>query len=1525
MAEEHGIQSIEKWTESDVSSWLKSIGVKENYIRKIHEEEVDGQVLLGLTEDYLKKDIGMKSGPAHLIIQKRNDLIQSSHPHKPQKGSSNKQHGSKQEGTDTDAGTKQVPPDAGTQSHLGQSASVLSTKRDCKPRPLGKKGIDFTYLKHSVLQPESGVSDLISPCHEYKSFATAATLDRVRLQAKFTREVFKFGSACMNIRSNGTIHFGVMDSKGNTGYVHGEIVGVPVKEKDMYTDAFDHMKRSFRDSDIEQVRLCIREPEFIKVVDSTEECYVVEVDIVPEISTVRNRVYPVRLPNFKEASNKLEFEKETIYHRNGPNSEPVNDLNDFYQRVKDRDAKRQEAEQSFSAPDIPEDLGRKLKMLVTDGKKIIDKEKWYILVTNKFESEHLSCIDFLLNMKIFCVFDFDPDSKISGFCSKYLDHHEANLHFLQSYRIPSEMNISAFESHLHLFEHASWIFCNGRNDYRGNETPCDEMTWIKTKKTLLKEAVSVICKQILPQGTFLVIFLLTSPVDLPMVHTFYEFYAEMQGHEDIICISETEEIHSKWTGLAQVSCSLETVNCRSVAGLKLNHVNATIQSILPLATMASKHLPVSRKALCLLETIEEERMSSLEILCADQCDNTGDDPEAEKERENVEKQFYHGGKVSWMNFWLAEKKIVGELIQRDTFKDISKLLSETPKWSVDQIPVNIINIYHHPGSGGSTVARQVLWSNRKDLRCAVVKPSFSVATVAEHAVKLREYEENDPHKCLPVLLLVEDCEKEYLDDLRYELEVAMKTKKINQGTLCFVLLSCRQSRDPEKMCKVSPLQNFSVTHKLSADEKKQFTQKLIELKKQYLPEHILTFVLMSEEFDRAYIIKFVRDLLNGINHSSVATRLILYVALLNTHVQNSYLSQSHCETLLQLTIHMKKTELVTTERKSSERFRRHLFESSLSEQAKLLFIHLRNEKTNIQFIRMIHPLVAEEVLRQLLGSHQQQSKVATDLLQEDVLFENSFGKGEYHKFLRDLCMKRNKISRGDKSDSSFSPLIEHVLKTETKEKAIEILKEGYTRFGDDAFFAQQLSRLHYTYEMFEEAKYWAEVAEKKMPNNSYILDTKGQVYRRWFNAKCKLLEKVVVTPENTVDAIATAIEAMECFRACEATANSDQESLNNSGYFSEVDSIFDVLKLLFQVFPEGDKGHSECLQYLVTGYIPEEVKKPWAPFHSTLKCIHKNMCEALERISEDLTHFQTAVTAEDESLSSEMKLNNPMKWLAKRSSCYGTLFREAPFHTFKQSQLLKRMNIFSLGGGNMTTIFSLLSEKKSAPLEQIIAAYSGNKRKLDQTELAIYIASQIALGCLSPTSSKLEKLEELRELCQQFRKERGRYVPNALFLQTLLFWPDVDDNKHDRDANYEVVMSAVDALKKSYSIKMKSVPQKEKRIFTHFFLGNGNGLSKIVHKSKMEKLTKLLTMSERRMKWLSGDVWKMHEIAVLLRRVQGWTEDGKVYIQGSGGKPFMIHALNSDSVPYGNENVEFYLGFTFQGPVANGITVSKSS
>ncbi|KAI2655583.1 Sterile alpha motif domain-containing protein 9-like [Labeo rohita] len=120
-----------------------------------------------------------------------------------------------------------------------------------------------------------------------------------------------------------------MDSRGDTGYVHGEIIGIPVNEKDVYCDAVDYIERGFSSSDSELIRLCIGDPH--------------------------------------EKANKVQFEKKIAYRRVGSKTEPVADLSDFYQHISFRDAQREEAEKmhNFTAPELCQNLGKKLVMLIT--------------------------------------------------------------------------------------------------------------------------------------------------------------------------------------------------------------------------------------------------------------------------------------------------------------------------------------------------------------------------------------------------------------------------------------------------------------------------------------------------------------------------------------------------------------------------------------------------------------------------------------------------------------------------------------------------------------------------------------------------------------------------------------------------------------------------------------------------------------------------------------------------------------------------------------------------------------------------------------------------------------------------------------------------------------------------------------------------------------------------------------------------------------------------------------------------------
>ncbi|KAM6297625.1 sterile alpha motif domain-containing protein 9-like [Aegotheles albertisi] len=1505
---------------------------------------------MALDETFLR-GIGMKGGQIHILIRKRNELQQLQQSAQQAKPSRSKtpdrtdaqtdparpRNAPAQETSSSDSSRPvgktargNTASAAGKRQRKSNNSQLKSTDEvlelsNC--RPFRSQDTDFKYVKDKVLVPESGVNDLITPCHEYKSFAIAADLNRNQLQSKFACEVIRFASACMNIRTNGTIHFGIMDSVEDKGWKHGQIIGIRVKEREYYVDALDYIEKCFSENVREIARKCIHPPVFIEVIskDSQEQRFVVEVDIEPISTLVKNKLFQVYLPKYNEGSQKVTLTKDpTFYQRRGAKSEPVmqKDLDTFIQDLQVRDAQREKADLSSAEvhTEIPQNLGRKLSILLNDGKNYMDDSLRYILVTNRCEKDNLNNINFLMQLNIFCVFDFDEDSNVSGLYSKYKEHHATRSYFLQDFSSESKTGNPYSQKHLCLFDQTSWIFCNGRSDFLGDEKPCDENTWIKMKKKYLKKAITRICDEILPKGSFIVLFLLLSPVQKPLVDTFQEFYTEMNGTEYIVCIAESRENYWKWANLAQASCSIETLEQCSIVGMKLSHVDATIQKMLP-STAQPRHLPVSTRGVCTLPLLEEEKLYSLEILCADQCDDIKIDLLTEKVIQEIEQNFYRGRKIIWENFWLADKKHCGEIIEREACKDASRLLDDILRGSRLNYSVAKLKIFHHPGSGGSTIARQVLWKRRKDLRCAVIKTSYPPSTVCEHALAFRDYEEKEISHCLPVLLLIEDYDEDYLEELKNDLMDAVATRKINSPRPYFILMCCRRSNDPERLCKASPLDTVAVTHKLADSEKSLFRAKLEKMKqKDVKPEFILTFVLMCEEFNETYVRDFVGHILQDIDRSSRDTCLMRYVALLNFYVPNSYVSLSHCEAFLGLGVY--------TERQS----RAYDFKSHLSEQARMIFIELRESTTYISSVRIIHCLVAKEILYQLSGN-EPQSQLAMTLLQEKTLFNNRFGRDEFIKFIRDLFIRRDKRSRGDNTDTLFSPFIEHVCKAEDCEKAIAVLKAAYELLGKDPFFAQQLARLHYNNEKFEDAKYWAEVAKLHLPNDSYILDTEGQVYRKWFSF---YVDKMTQddTPESIIRNIEIALKAMKCFRAAQQAAKAEHDSMNNAGYFGEVEVGCRLLRFLstvhvFRRSPEGE--YSELVKYLITDYIPKDIEKTWGRLHSRLKGLRHNLYHALEWISEDLSYFQTdkhhEKEEEDENSEKEEQIYNPRKWLRRQSEVYARFFISASLieetNRGPESQLIRRMNIYKSGGGSFTNILSFLTDKKenrsAEKLEKILSFYTESPLRLEDNDLVNYILCHITLACLAPGSAKLVPMTTLREFSTRFFKGKRPFPASAHFLLTLLYWPDEALDKEPNPDKDEILDTALQTLKRLYDIKMKDVPTRKKRIYTHFFLGKGYGLGKIVHKTKIDKLIPG-SLDERRMKWLHGTVWNIAKISNILKSVSGWTRDRSLFIRGHM-KEFPILPLHLDSVPPGNENVTFYLGFSFKGLVAFNIKV----
>ncbi|OCT63188.1 hypothetical protein XELAEV_18044286mg [Xenopus laevis] len=1165
---------------------------------------------------------------------------------------------------------------------------------------------------------------------------------------------------------------------------------------------------------------------------------------------------------------------------------------------------------------------KKLSSLFANSDQWAGDYQWHVLVTNKCTKEQAEHLGFLMRLRVLCVLDFDEDSEASGLCLEYKKQHAPNTFSLTTSFSDGAKDKNMINE-LGLFRQTCWILCNGNQDPADDDEPCDEQTWIRTKAKYLQKAVSFFCEDTWNRGYFRVVFVLFSPVQKPMAEAFHLFYRQMHGTEYITCIAENKEHYKEWARLAQASCSPEELESISIIGLELSQVDATIQDMLAV-TDYKKNLPLSTNGVFVLTLPDEERIHSLKILCENECSNIK--VKTKGELHAFESTFYRGGKMEWKHLWFAEQNLCSKFLERDACAEVDKILSKRLDKSSAAHPVDRIKLVHQPGSGGSTVARQILWKYRQTLRCAIVDSLCPVPTVCEHAVKFREYYERDTKLGCPVLLLLEDTDEDYVVELKHCLMEAVSCRRMSHTKSCFIILSCRRSREPERLCEVPHDDTVAVTYTLSPREKTHFAEKAQELSKHFPKESLITFDLMCQGFQRQYLANVVKQMQKNMGPSSPESRLLSYIALLNIHVQGSFMPISHCQALLGEQIHFNETK-------------RSHFSTHLSKQVPLLVVEFKETDGWMFGIRICHPLIAEELLSQIIPSYPQ-SRIAMDLLQENILFQHRFGKEYFMKLLKILLLRRQKKRKGDDTDTLFSPLIEYVCSTENKqEKGRELLQCAYKSFGKDPYFAQHLARLHCNHEMYDEAIKWADIAKLHFPHDSFILDTVGQVYKQKFNATTSLWNKNL-SEQDAVGIIKIGLKSMECFREAQEAAKSNMDVMNSSGYCGEIDVGCNMLKLLstLNIFARDNGKQQELLYYLVTNDKPKETIQAWNKIHDKLKALYQNMCNALEWLSDDIGYFQADGFGGrgQRNYEKSITFGSPM-WLERKIKTFASFYSSQHLperieceNPGRLKHITKRMDIYKEGGGSSAAILSLLFDSNDGisvkKLQEIIDLYRPcwadetlldylKGASMDDRDVVQYIMCHIALSCVDSECPGLLTFAQMLEVSKRFIQSRETYSPCTYLMLLLLYWPDTQaDTEQDEEKN-NILINAIRKAKQLHEIRMKKVPERKRRTKVHFFLGQGNSLQKLLHISKIEKLVKG-PVSEHCLKMEP----QKRTCEGMMKRVPGWIINGKIYTEGHCKKPSLeVLPINPLWVPRGNRKVTFYLGFAYKGLVAYNI------
>lgn len=1427
------------------------------YADILFREEVNGKCLVSWdVSDY--KDAGIPVGPAKLIIKKIDEL-------KKLKESQDEK--------------------------LGHSRAY----------PFNRYNEAHRYRENSdLVVTETGPSDLIEPCHEFKAFNNALTPDEQK--EKFMSEIIRFGSACMNSRTNGTIHFGVGDEPT---FRHGQILGfVPHNKEAFLTSLSTAIEGNFEHKHIDAAKKCIKTPRFVEVLSPNmtfSNKYVLEVDIKPDNSICKENIYKVK-------SRKKKAEGEdcwSLYIREEKGTSTVNILAKSNQRkyeaymanISQLSIGRKEAEDKSLVELKNSVQGSRLCEMLTGGKGSMDKSHYqhYILVANKSHPGQLESLGFLCDMKLTAVLDLDPESTEHGLKTIF-EKENTKVHSPTDYEIKDSALDMA--SKLKLTRTTSWVFCNGSTNSAESEKPSEIDSWMIEKGSAVRDVVSLLCRgDVLPPKKFLVIFMLFSDVTDnkdPLLKIFDMFFEKLRGFQQIICICENKHLYTNWIQLTENSCG-NNISSRCISELSFAEVNGTVLSLWSNNRRSRRFLPSGGGSKVELTKKMEGHLDTLDILCANQCEDEELDENAKKQ---IEENFYRGGMVTWWNFHFCEKPRSVSFIKRDQFHYMVQAIRSSDDTCA------LFNVVHLPGCGGTTLAMNILWELKKDFRCAVLKYRNSDhSEVANQVMELLSHGTTKESPLLPVLLMIDNFEDK--DDV-YNLKQSIEDEhsKLDFATRV-IILNCMRT---EVLGNTESTEDtIFVGNELSVQEQTLFEEKFEEIKKRFSDNENIEmtfygFMFMKEKFSLDYIERVAKNILKNFDISQKEAQVFAVLTLLDFYTHEASLSISLCEELLGL--NTKANSFCTVE-------------DGFGRFSPLVTRCSARGKVDFEAVRVIHSVMAEQCLKELHAQYNISKAHITDLLlTTDAYFECTLGTDKVKQAVHDMLLKRNE-------GEMFSSLI-HAIDKETRPRVEGVLLNSEKRFQKDAVICQLLARYYYLKKKdFSKARKWAKLAKEYDPNNSYIADTFGQVIKQkfWHNIES---EGNPVMPEKLREYLEMAQSAMKAFQETQAAAKKeaadrfaskkDNKPFNTAGCLGELQVAVQVLDVL-ELIPFFSRDQKKLCDFLSKKPLHHIFSNDTLGYYQVLQNFEGFLHNIKSNMKKHIDFFDIFfVILEKRFNQRDSQKERTEEKVLKCFDRYTKLFCQP--HAEGHNNMKIRQYLEKHKADTYSGLLHRLSDlTKGDEMENIFKHYQfvlqGHCSPRDKAHL---IYTNIVLNCVKPTSDLKLPYSQLLDLLRQILRAQMRQNDSLTvnFLAVMMLWPgQANMNTGNLSDYYE---SYLTQLKEAFYTEMKPVnigmwPA------VHFFLGKKQGYGSLVCR---KELTMCVEPSQTSSVGKTGWIRKNESIKQLLLEVSGRVNRGFVWADTTNPNVKVPVAPFSKSQVSGIEGlrVTFYVGFSMNGPVA---------
>jgi tetratricopeptide (TPR) repeat protein len=516
------------------------------------------------------------------------------------------------------------------------------------------------------------------------------------------------------------------------------------------------------------------------------------------------------------------------------------------------------------------------------------------------------------------------------------------------------------------------------------------------------------------------------------------------------------------------------------------------------------------------------------------------------------------GRVGY-DFWRGNEITWAELdMHTDVWRPEADKLREHILGQLDGSRVFEVSLRHTAGAGGTTVAKRVAW-DIKDTYPTVVVHHYSENTVSRieslfHLTKL------------PVVIVMEEARVPVSSQIK--LRNALLGRNVRAG-----LLSVARRIAPKGDVILSdPLETqearrFAATYKaIALPERKLVLDRLVDDKGMLPYRSPFFFGLYSFEKEFVHIPEFVRFHLDGITETTA--KIVNYLALV-TRFSQAYLTEAEIKTMVGL---------------ASDRPLR--LEELLGDAAARLVVY-RNQQA-----RLLHPLIAEEVLKQLLGGNglvgDHWKEQLTDLSCQFV-DELTDVCGPESESLQELLFQLF-ISRDFWENEGRRQFSELILAIPNEAGQHRVLGRLVERCPEEAHFWNHLGR-HHMYVMkssYEEAENCLLQAIDLDPENDIHPHALGMVYRFAINDRLEGLARDKVSADTAARSIEDLAEKAE--RCFDNARDLDQET--EYGYITNIQLLGEIINRLFRL--SRCDSYAQFLSSVGSAAIWVRRKLPWA-------------------------------------------------------------------------------------------------------------------------------------------------------------------------------------------------------------------------------------------------------------------------------------------------------------------------------------------